>query len=89
MASDIDVAVIIQYEFCAKKSDAFIPWDKLLYIQAGPAAFLHEIVGADCAGIFRLVSYRSPDEAVLMASCSAEIIDGQVIYGAGCLGMSG
>jgi hypothetical protein len=62
-----------------------MPWDKLLYIQAGPAAFLHEIVAAGCAVIFRLVGYRGPDEAVFMISCSAEIIDDQAAYGAGCL----
>jgi hypothetical protein len=64
-----DIAVIIQYGFSADKSDACIPWDKLLYIQAGSAAFLYEIVGADCAIIFRLVGCRGPDEAVRMASC--------------------
>jgi hypothetical protein len=81
----IDVAVVIQHGFSAKNSEAFIPWDKLLYIQAGPAAFLYKIVGAGCAVIFHFVGYRGPDEVVFMVSGPAEIIDGQAAYGAGCL----
>ena len=50
---------------------------------------LPEIVGADCAGIFRLVGYRGPYEAVFVASCSAEIIDSQIVRGSGCLSMGG
>ena len=85
MPGGIDVAVIIQYGFGAEENQVFVSWDKLLYIQAGLAAFLHEIFAVRSAVIFRLVGYRGPDEAVFVACGPAEIIDSQGVYGAGCL----